>query len=367
MANNTDRPIVLVVDDTPENIDVVTGVLEDEYRVKVALNGKKALALAGESPLPDIILLDIMMPGMDGYETCRRLKDSPRTAGIPVVFVTALNDTGDEAMGLSLGAVDYITKPIVPELLKIRVRNHMELKRHRDHLKDLVRERTRELSLTREVTIEALADLAETRDPETGGHIKRTQHYVRLLAEYIRQKHGYTQLLNDELVELLFLSAPLHDVGKVGVPDNILLKPGKLTDDEFETMKLHTVYGARSLRSAAKKLGNSSFLTLAGEIACTHHEKWDGSGYPHGLAAHDIPLSGRLMAVADIYDALVTRRIYKPPFPEARAVGIIHKMRGHHLDPGLVDAFLDLREDFRGVANNFADSEEDRQAVAGHA
>lgn len=364
MQSDMNKSTVLVVDDAPENIDVLTGVLEDEYQIKVALNGSKALQLSREHPLPDLILLDIMMPGMDGYETCHRLKSDPQTLDIPVIFVTAMTEIGDEAKGLKMGAVDYVTKPIEPELLKMRVRNMIDLKRHRDRLEEMVLERTFELRLTQEVTIGVLADLAETRDPETGGHIKRTQHYVRLLAEYLSKKNGYSWYLNDKTIDLLFLSAPLHDVGKVGVPDNILLKPGKLTKNEFGEMRMHTVYGAKAMQIAEERLGNNSFLNLAGEIACTHHEKWDGSGYPSGLSGEDIPISGRLMAVADVYDALVTRRVYKPPFDEAEAVRIITGLRGSHMDPNVVDAFLELREGFRATAVEYADSEEELAAVS---
>ena len=218
---------VLIVDDTPENIQILMQTLRDEYAIIAATNGEKALQLAAKSPQPDIILLDVMMPGIDGYEVCRRLKADPITSGIPVIFVTALSDEQDEARGLELGAVDYIAKPFRPILVKARVDNHLELKRHRDHLEDMVHERTRELALVKEVTVESLANLAETRDPETGGHIKRTQNYVRVLAEHMALYPVYADVLDTETIDLLYLSAALHDIGKVGVPDSILLKPGE--------------------------------------------------------------------------------------------------------------------------------------------
>lgn len=355
---------VLIVDDTTENIQVLMETLKDVYAIVAAKNGEKALQLAQTSPTPDIILLDIMMPGMDGYEVCEKLKADVRTKDIPVIFITALAEEEDEAKGLGLGAVDYITKPFRPGLVKARVHNQIELKRHRDQLEELVQERTQELALTKEVTIESLATLAECRDPETGGHIKRTQNYVRLLGEHLQSHPRFAPQLDAKIVDLLYLSAPLHDVGKVGVPDAILLKPGKLTAEEFEEMKHHAVYGRDSLAKAEEKLGGNSFLRLAREIAYGHHEKWDGSGYPQGLKGDDIPVAARLMAVADVYDALISRRVYKPPFPHSKAVGIIAEGKGTHFDPDLVEAFLELQEAFRQTALQYADYDEERDALS---
>lgn len=354
---------VLIVDDTVENIQVLMETLKDEHAILAAKDGEKALRLAQSEPAPDIILLDIMMPGMNGYEVCARLKADVRTHDIPVLFITALADEEDEAKGLALGAVDYITKPFRPGLVKIRVRNQLELKKHRDHLDTLVRERTRELALTKEVTIESLATLAECRDPETGGHIKRTQHYVRALAQKVRNHSRFAPLLNDEIIELLYLSAPLHDVGKVGVPDAILLKPGKLTPEEFEEMKKHTRYGSESLAKAEEKLGGSSFLSHARQIAQSHHERWDGNGYPQGLRGDGIPLGARIMAIADVYDALISRRVYKPPFPHSKAVGIIAEGLGTQFDPDLCAAFLNMTDEFRTIALRFADFDEERESL----
>ncbi len=357
------RGIILVVDDTPANIEVLVGTLGAEYKVKIATHGAKALQLAaGEKP-PDLILLDIMMPGMDGYETCERLKADPRTRDIPVIFVTALSESQDEARGLALGGVDYITKPFNPDLVKARVNNHVELKRYRDSLEARVQERTRELMLTRDATIEAMGTLAEYRDPETGGHIRRTQNYVRLLAEHLREHPRFKDYLDEETIELLFKSAPLHDIGKVGVADEILLKPGRLSPEEFEKMKHHTIFGRDAIRAAEAPLGGNSFLTIAREIAEFHQEKWDGSGYPHGLTGDAIPISGRLMAVADVYDALISKRVYKPPFPHSKAVELIRAGRGTHFDPDIADAFLALEGKFREVALRHADHEEERQSL----
>lgn len=354
---------VLIVDDAPENIQVLMGTLKNDYKIVAATNGEKALSLASSEPAPDIILLDVMMPGMDGYEVCRRLKQGEKTRDIPVVFITALSQKEDEEKGLDLGAVDYITKPFSPPIVKARVKNHLELKKHRDHLEELVRERTHELALTREVTIQSLATLAEYRDPETGGHINRTQNYVKVLAEFLKNRNEFNEFFNNGVIELLYVSAPLHDIGKVGVKDHILLKPGPLTLDEFEEMKRHTIFGHEAIKRAEAKLGDNSFLRYAGEIAYTHHEKWNGSGYPRGLRENMIPVSGRLMAIADVYDALISKRVYKPPFPHSQAVKIIAEGKESHFDPVMVDAFLELSERFRAIAIKFADHEEELKTL----
>ncbi len=356
---------VLLVDDNTTNLQLLHETLDGlGYKLLIAKNGQTALTIA-QKALPSLILLDIMMPEIDGYEVCRRLKADEKTAQIPVIFITALADEEDEAKGLGLGAVDYITKPINPELVRARVHNHLELKRHQDHLEKLVEERTRRLALTRAVTIESLATLAEYRDPETGGHIKRTQNYVKALAVRLMDHPRYRAELSDEIVDLLYLSAPLHDLGKVGVPDKVLLKTGKLTDEEFEEMKKHTIYGEEALRITEQKLGEDTFLHYAREIAHTHQEKWDGSGYPQGLKGNEIPLPGRLMALADVYDALISKRVYKPPFPHEKAVEIIVEGKGKHFDPDVVDAFLELENTFRNIALTFADYEEERQMLGG--
>lgn len=353
---------VLVVDDTETNIDIMVEALGEDYEVRVALDGETALEHVSEEK-PDLILLDIMMPGMDGYEVCERLKKNPETHDIPIIFLTAKSEEQDEARGLALGAVDYVTKPFSPGLVKARVNNQLELKKHRDHLEDMVKERTREVALTQEVTIYSLASLAETRDPETGKHILRTQLYVKALAEQLKNRPAFKERLDDETINLLYISAPLHDIGKVGVKDEILLKPGKLTDDEFAEMKKHTVYGRDALRVAERLLGDNSFMRYARKIAYTHHEKWDGSGYPEGISGDAIPVSGRLMAIADVYDALVSKRVYKPPFSHQKAASIIREGRGSHFDPDMVDAFLLIQEEFKQIATNYSDSDEEKQAL----
>ena len=352
---------VMVVDDTETNVDILVETLGDEYEVSVAMDGETALEYALEEQ-PDLILLDIMMPGMDGYEVCRRLKDNPETGNIPVIFVTAMSEVEDETRGLQLGAIDYLTKPISPPIVQARVRNHLELKLAKEELQNQnvilearVLERTRELALTQDVTIESMASLAETRDPDTGGHIRRTQNYVRILAQHLAGHPGYKDVLDANAIDVLYKSAPLHDIGKVGVPDHILLKPGKLTNEEFEEMKKHAAYGRDAILMSEKRLGSNSFLRFAREIAYTHHEKWDGSGYPEGLKGADIPIAGRLMALADVYDALISPRTYKPPFSHEKAVSIILEGKGTHFDPAVVDAFIALEDEFRQIAAEFRD------------
>jgi putative two-component system response regulator len=354
---------ILVVDDTEVNIDLMQAMLGNLYNLVIARNGEMALDMV-ESVMPDLILLDVMMPNMDGYEVCRRLKADEATLDIPIIFITALIEEGDETKGLKLGAVDYITKPFKPIIVKNRVRNQLELKRHRDELEELVKERTRELALTQEVAFESLATLAEYRDPETGGHIRRTQHYIKILAERLRHHPRFCELMDDATTELLWKSAPLHDIGKVGVPDHILLKSGKLTPEEFDEMKKHTVYGRDAIQAAVEKIGSTSFLRVAQELIYSHHEKWDGSGYPEGLKGDSIPVAGRLMAIVDVYDALISKRVYKPPFPHKKAVGIIMNDRGTHFDPNVVDAFIELQDDFRKIALHNADYEEEREILS---
>jgi putative two-component system response regulator len=356
---------ILMVDDNTTNLQVLREILQGlGHKLLAAKNGRSALSIARKAQ-PSLILLDIMMPEMDGYEVCRRLKASEETRHIPVIFLTALTDAADETKGLHLGAVDYITKPLNPELVRLRVRNQMELQRYREHLEQLVEERTRELSLTQAVMIESLATLAEYRDPETGGHIKRTQNYVKALARQLRDQPRFRDELTDETIELLYLSAPLHDLGKVGVSDSILLKSGPLSEAEFREMKRHTQYGRDALLITERKLGRSGFLRYAREIAYTHQEKWDGSGYPQGLQGDQIPISGRLMALADVYDALISKRVYKPPMSHDRAMEIIREGRGRHFDPDVVDAFVALGDTFRNIAFTFADSEEERDSLSG--
>ena len=367
-----EKPTILVVDDTPENLTMMSFLLKDRYKVKVANHGQKALRIAASEPQPDLILLDIMMPEMDGYEVCRQLQQDPQTRNIPIIFLTAKASVEDEEFGLGLGAVDYITKPISPPVVLARVKTHLSLKASADflrsksdYLEQEVAKRTREISAVQDVTILAMASLAETRDNETGNHIRRTQHYVKALAEALRQQPKFATVLDDHTIAMLFKSAPLHDIGKVGIPDRILLKPGRYEPEEFAIMQRHPLLGLQAIEHAEQSLGTSvDFLRVAKEIAYGHHEKWDGSGYPQGLVGEAIPLSARLMAVADVYDALISRRVYKERMPHQQAAEIIAQGRGSHFDPDVVDAFFQIEQTFVAIAQRYLDSDQDLKAKA---
>ncbi len=362
---------VLVVDDTPDNLSLMSDLLRTDYKVKLAPSGERALQIVAGDSKPDLILLDIMMPDMDGYEVLRRLQFNPDTEDIPVIFLTAMSAAEDESIGLELGAVDYITKPVNAAIVMARVRNHLQLKRARDFLaqhnqflEQEVANRTRAVAELQDATIRAMASLAETRDNETGNHIRRTQLYVETLARHLQHHPRFKEELTDAAIETIFKSAPLHDIGKVGIPDRILLKPGKLTPEEFEIMKTHTTLGRDAIIAAETgTTQDNPFFRYAKEIAYSHQEKWDGSGYPEGLVGNTIPLSARLMAVADVYDALISERVYKPAYSHEQAVAIIRDGRGSHFDPDMVDAFLTLSEEFRRIAQQFADAEPGRLAA----
>ena len=352
----TEKATVLVVDDTPENLALMAGLLKDHYKVKVANHGDKALKIAMSDRPPDLILLDIMMPDLDGYEVCRRLKAHATTRDIPIIFLTAKSETEDEKKGLELGAADYITKPISPPIVLARVATQLSLKASADFLRDKndfleqeVAKRTQEVMAIQDVTILAMASLAETRDSDTGNHIRRTQYYVKALAEKLQHHPRFGAFLSSSNINMLFKSAPLHDIGKVGIPDHILLKPGKLMPGEWVIMKTHARLGSDAIEQAERDVEIPlAFLSAAKEIACWHHEKWDGSGYPDGLAGDAIPVSARLMAVADVFDALISVRVYKPAMSYAEAGEIIAAGRGKHFDPDATDAFL---ADFAGFVD----------------
>jgi len=352
---------ILIVDDEPALLAIMSRILEPDYRVRAANSGERALQVAGSDPRPDLILLDVMMPDRDGYAVMSSLREDAVTRDIPVIFVTAMEADGDEEKGLVMGAVDYITKPIKPAILLARVRAHVALKQARDFLNDKnayleaeINRRMEENQRIQNVSIRALAHLAETRDPETGDHILRTQSYVRLLAKRLQAHARFSDIFTDHYIQLLTKSAPLHDIGKVGIPDHVLLKPGKLTRDEWEIMKTHAELGARAIELAQKDVDQPvEFLNLATEIAHWHHERWDGSGYPDGLAGDAIPLSARLMAVADVFDAMISRRIYKPPMRFDQARDTILAGRGSQFDPDVVDAFMAEFDRFVDVAREY--------------
>ena len=355
---------ILIVDDEPTNLSLLTNLLRTGYRVRAANSGEGALRAAGGEPRPDLLLLDVMMPGMDGYTVLWQLRANQATADIPVIFLTALADDLDEERGLLLGAADYITKPIKPAVLLARVRAQIEAKQARDWMKNQntaleaeVARRMVENDLTQQVGIRALARLAETRDPETGNHILRTQAYVLQLAHRLRQHPRFAAALSERQIHLLARSAPLHDIGKVGIPDCILLKPGKLTADEWAVMQTHAALGSDAIEVAERDIETPlPFLAVAKEIARWHHEKWDGSGYPDGLAGAAIPISARLMALADVFDALISERVYKTAMGFVAAREIIATGRGTHFDPDVSDAFLAGFDEFVALATRYQDA-----------
>jgi putative two-component system response regulator len=369
------RQTVLVVDDTPQNITILGELLQPHYTVRATNSGERALQAVRSQPQPDLVLLDVMMPGMDGYEVLQCLKADKATQNIPVVFVTALGDEQNEEYGLELGAVDYIAKPFKPAIVLARVRTHLELKQARDRLahqnewlEQEVARRMSENLLIQDLSMRALACLAEARDTDTGNHILRTQTYIATLGRHLRQHERFRDALSGKQIDRIVKAAPLHDLGKVGIPDAILLKPGRLTPEEMEVMKTHPSIGAAAIEKAMKESlaaadeamaaqasGAFAFLQTARDIALTHHEKWDGSGYPQGLQGDAIPVSGRLMALADVFDALICRRVYKEAMPIEQATEIIVAGRGKHFDPDVVDAFLACRDEFLEIANRFRD------------
>jgi putative two-component system response regulator len=343
MNENQSKQTILVVDDAAKNIAVLKGILSNDYKVKVSLNGERALKIAlSESP-PDLILLDVMMPGMDGYEVCNRLKADPRTKKIPVIFVTAKAKSQDVVHGFGLGAVDYISKPVCPVIVHARVQSQLALNDQKRHLEDMVKERTSELSQTRSEIIRRLGVAAEFKDNDTSKHVLRMSHYSRIIAKAIG--------MDDTQADLLLNAAPMHDIGKIGIPDRVLLKPGKLDAEEWALMKRHVEFGVNIIGEHESEL-----LSMARTVALTHHEKWNGTGYPNGLAGERIPLVGRIVAIADVFDALTTERPYKAAWSVEKAVNHIKDEAGEHFDPILVQAFLKIVNEIVIIKEKYTES-----------
>ncbi len=355
------KQTILIVDDEPANLAVLSATLAEEYKVRAANSGKHALEAAFLEPYPDLILLDIIMPEMDGYTVLKKLKENPITQDIPVIFFTSMESEEDERKGLQLGAIDYITKPIKPLIMLARVKAQLTMKLAHDFLHDKndfleaeIKRRMEENQIIQNVSIRALAHLAETRDQETGEHLKRTQSYIGLLAKQLQNHPRFRETLTDHYNSLLTMSAPLHDIGKVGIPDHILLKPGQLNDEEWEIMKTHAEMGAHAIELAEKDINQSvEFLVIAKEIARWHHERWNGTGYPDGLIGDQIPISARFMALVDVFDAITTMRIYKPAISFSEARTIIIDGRNQHFDPDVTDAFLEIFDEFTDIALRF--------------
>ncbi|MBF0455460.1 MAG: response regulator [Magnetococcales bacterium] len=344
MKHSEKKQTILAVDDTPENLDILKGILTPEYKVKAAINGKMALKIA-QTQETSLILLDIMMPEMDGYEVCQMLKANPKTNTIPVIFVTAMSETSDEKKGFSVGAVDYITKPVNPSIVHARVRTHLALADQQRTCEMKVEKRTRELIASQRAAIFMLGEAGHYNDSDTGVHIWRMAAYAAALA----RAAGWSV----KEAELLELAAPMHDSGKIGISDTLLKAPRKLTPEEFEEMKQHTLIGEKILSLSS----DSPVFKMALNVAVGHHEKWDGSGYPKGISGEDIPESARIAAVADVFDALTMKRPYKEPWPTERAFQVIEQDSGTHFDPKLAARFLEIKDEILEIREKWGTKE----------
>jgi putative two-component system response regulator len=361
--NDNHKAIVLIADAVPDNLLWLSSLLHEQYEVKLAADGHAVLRIAQEVPRPDLLLIDAALPELDGLTVCRQLKRIPDTAGIPVLLTIAQDEMAAEQQCFAAGAGDVLHTQLVADTVLARVATHLQLRRssellrhQRLHLEELVTETTQELTQMIDAVVWAMASLAETRDYETANHLRRIQHYITALARQLQTHPRFSHELSSRNIGFLYQAAPLHDIGKVGIPDAILLKPGRLTDEEFAQMKLHTVYGRNAIADVEQRLGfSNNFLRFAREIAYSHQEKYDGSGYPQGLRDEAIPVSARLMAVADVYDALISKRVYKPAFTHETAIELIRQGSGEHFDPDVVDAMLMVEEQFMAIAAEFQD------------
>jgi len=348
--DKSNDPMILIVDDIAGNIDLLAEILKDDYQIKVARNGEQALEIVRLNPQIALILLDIMMPGIDGYEVCRRLKEEEKSENIPVIFVTAMDDVADERRGFQLGAVDFLKKPVSAPIVQARVKNHIALHNQNRVLETKVAEKTKllqnaliQLKESSLETIYRLTQAAEYRDEDTGEHIQRMSHYAAAVARELGA--------SAKTVEQILRAAPMHDIGKIGIPDRILLKPDKLDAEEWEIMKQHTTIGGKILSNSS-----AGFIRLGEKIALSHHEKWDGSGYPEGLEGKQIPLVGQIVAIADVFDALTTRRPYKKPFSLEVTYDILNESSGSHFNPQVVEAFFTVEEEILAIKDKYKDS-----------
>ena len=368
-----DKPLIVIIDDSKASADLISGFLGDGYIVESYTDSREGLNRMENNPVPNLFLLDVQMPHIDGFTLCERIKKSPRTQKIPVIFITSLGDTRNETLGLKLGADDYIVKPLNPGLTRVRIKQQLELQKARKELQNQTRElekqvqaRTLETNLVQDVTIECMATLAEKRDNDGGLHITRISDYIKILSIQLVINGHFPELdpeRNPGYINMIAKSAMLHDIGKVGIPDSILQKKENLTDGEFELLKNHTKLGRDALLAAERELGTTSYLSYAREIAYSHHERWDGSGYPEGLAGEEIPLPSRLMAVADVYDNLLTSKSYKQSQSHKAAVEFIRDNGGTLFDPRIVEAFMKSEEKIRKAALDNYDDEVQREAL----
>lgn len=339
---NEKKPLILLVDDTPANLDVLRAILQDRYALKVALSGEKALALMALDPMPDLVLLDVMMPGMDGFEVCKRLKSSERTRRVPVVFVTALTEVEDETRGFDAGGVDYITKPVSPPVVQARVATHLSLYSQEQHLNALVERRTEQLQKTRLEVIRRLGRAAGYKDDEAGLHVVRVSHMARLLAK--------SAGLPDADVDVIYHAAPLHDVGKIGLPDELRSEDVVFSDAQRKLHRQHPLIAARIIGKHDDPL-----LETARVIALTHHEHWDGSGFPRGLKGEQIPLAGRIVAIASHFDRLTGERTGYLPISVEAAVLKLRDDQGRRFDPQLVQHFVAALSEVQRILDQYSD------------
>ena len=337
------RANIVIVDDDATNLKVAEKALGEKYKVILLKSGMMLLKYL-ENHAPDLILLDIKMPDMDGYETLSRLKADEKTSGIPVIFLTSKNDTASEVQGLKLGAVDFIIKPFENEIIMSRVQIHLKLHAYETRLEKLVDEKTAMIEHLQDTMSVSFAELVESRDGTTGGHVKNTTRYMKIFVNFMKEKGYYKDFLTDECVVELFRSAPLHDIGKIGITDDVLRKNSSLDPEEFEYMKSHSTIGGKTFDKIIKETGKTSFLETARNMALYHHEKWDGTGYPEHLKGEQIPLCARMLAIVDVYDALTSRRSYKEPFSHEKAMEIIIEGKGKAFDPQLIDIFLECED-----------------------
>lgn len=339
---------ILVIDDSVTNLKLAEKTLKPFYKVSLLISGAQTLKFLSKNK-PDLILLDIDMPDMDGYETLSKIRENQDLDNIPVIFLTSISDSEGEVKGFELGAVDVITKPFIPQSMLSRIKMHLELSGYKNDLENKVYEKTEMIEHLQDVMMLSLAELVECRDENTGGHVKRTAEYVRILTEEIVDSELYSDILTPEYVKDIIRSAPLHDIGKIGINDATLLKAGALDDEEFEHMKNHAELGGQTIQKMINETNGESFLYIAKDMAHYHHEKWDGSGYPTGLKGEEIPISARIMAIADVYDALTTKRPYKEPFEHDVAVKIIIDGKGKAFDPNIIDIFKQIQYRFELV------------------
>ena len=339
---------IFVVDDNDTNLTMAEEALEKQYRLLTLPSAAKMFSLL-EKIKPDLILLDIEMPEMDGFEALQLLKASAGSADIPVIFLTSMTDAEVEVRGFQLGVVDFITKPFSAPVLLNRIKTHL-------NIDELIRDRTSQIQRLKNAIVFSFADMVEKRDQGTGGHIERTSEYIRILIDAMIERGVHDADLRNMDIESLISSARLHDVGKIAIPDGILNKPGKLTDEEFEIMKTHTTEGELVIEQMASRAEDDGFLSNAKQFAGYHHERWDGKGYPHGVKENDIPLQGRIMAIVDVYDALVSERPYKKPFSDEEAVGIIMENAGKQFDPLIADVFYKVKDQFSAVKERLAEN-----------